>query len=597
MLRNGATSLSAPASTPFFSESPVPPPSLDALRKTDVLVRAYYASLARTPPMAPPPADTAAEKACVLPAAIVIAAGELQTTGEVFCAALAREVVEAAANLYASRYLDRLVGAYTACAAWDDMRDVVATSFLQQDYGDGVAMAQPQGSLLVANAATPAPLFLRSALSLAGVSTRTPSCALTPQSCITPPPLDVHHHTPITLTHLSCPRPPVSVPVDAYCRYVMALEEVPVPTGALDLVQSSHRSGIARSRGTKMGTRRSEKGAAEKAVEPSLLAVPTPPISLKRFRRGNRMGKQCFTETSADAASSVAGAETRRGQASAPGMQEPSFDALTTAMRQAPSSFFGDTAEGLPHAERSVVRVMDTGNIATQFCGSETERRQAAKASPRSCGVMLLVEEDQLLSAERARVALPRSYSRKNGVLCRVASPRGGTDAATEEMESAVHARASSKDPAEEPPQHDRGTKRQASTVAAAHAKEVDRAREAWLSSFYTTADTSTVTPLQDQVQVYPSAGVTVMAASDSAPASSPPRRSNKAAVDNSIIVSGGDFVVPADRMALSPFDDKRAPLRKGNGGGPRALNSHRDNARAARPVRAAFSGPKVSEH
>ncbi|KAG5470824.1 hypothetical protein CUR178_02128 [Leishmania enriettii] len=597
MSRSGPTSLSAPASTPFFSESPVPLPSLDALRKTDVVVRAYYASLARNPPIAPPSADTAAEKACVLPAAIVTAAGELQTTGEVFCAALAREVVEAAANLFASRSLDRLVGAYAACAAWDDMRDVVATSFLQQDYGDFVAMAQPKGSLLVANAATPAPLFLRSALSLAGVPTRTPLCALTPQSCITPPPLAVHHHTPIKLTHLSCPRPPASVPVDAYCRYVMALEEVPVPPGVLDVVQSSRRSGIARSRGTKTGTRRFEKGAAEKAVEPSLLTVPTPPISLKRFKRGNRMGKQCFTETSADAASSAAGAGTRSGQASAAGVQELSFDALTTAMRQAPSSFFGDTAEGLPHAERSVVRVMDTGNITAQFGGSETERRQAAKASPRSCGVMLLVEEDQLLSAERARVAPRLSSSRKNGVVCRVASPRGVSDAATEEMESAVHARASSKDAAEEPPQRDRGTKGQALTVAVAHAKEAARAREAWLSSFYTTADTSAMTPLQDQVQVYPSAGVTVIAASDSAPASSPPLRSNKAAVDHSIIVSGGDFVVPADRMTLSSFDDKRAPLRKGNGGCARAPNSHRDNARAARLVKAAFSGPKVSEH
>ncbi|KAG5470409.1 hypothetical protein LSCM1_01653 [Leishmania martiniquensis] len=605
MLRSGATPLSTPAAAPFFSESPVPLPSLDALRKTDVLVRAFYASRAPTPPPALPPADSSWEKVCVLPSAVVTAVGERETAGEVFCATLAREVVEAAANLFSSRSLDRLVGAYAACAAWDDMRDVVAASFSQQDYGEGVAMSHQQGPLSVATSglpphsddtAAPVPLFLRSALSLAGVSTRTPSCALTPQSSITPPPLCAHHRVPSKPAQLLCPLPPASVPVDAYCRYIMALEAVAAPPTALGLAPSSHSSRLVRLRGTKAGTQYSEKrAAAEKTVKPPLASSPQPPVSIKRSKGGNRMGTLHVTETSDDAALTAPDSGARGGPASGAGVQEPSPDALTTAMRLAPPVLFGDSAENLPHAERSVVRVLDTGSSTAQPGNSETEKRHAVKVSPRGGGVMLVVE-DRLLSVERTHAALLRSDSRKDGVVCRVASPLGDTDAATEEEESAVQAGASSKDATEEPSQRDRRTKRHASAVAAAQAKEATRAREEWLSSFYATADTAAVAPLLDQVQVYPSAGVTVMAANDSAAAPSPRRSANKTAVGNTVLTSGGEFQVPADRMALCSFDDRGAPLRKGNGTSARAPQPHRDNTLAARPIKAPFSGAKVRE-
>ncbi|CAJ1991547.1 hypothetical protein conserved [Leishmania donovani] len=609
--RGGAASNSTPASAPFFSEPPVPLPSLDALRTTDVLVRAYYVSLAPTSLRAPPAADAPSVKACEPPAEIVTAAGELKTEGEVFCAALAREVGEAAANLFASRSLDRLVGAYTACAAWDDMRDVVATSFLLQDYGEGVTMTHRPSFLLaattappknsdatIATAAAPTPLFLRSALSLAGVSTRTPLCALTPQSLITPPPLSAYHHSASKPTHLLCPVPPASVPMDAYCRYVIAVEEVPVPPSAPDAASPSHRSGLLRPRSTKHGTGHSDKSAA--ALSTALPLSPSlPPFRpFKRFKRAKRMADKRLPRVSLDAALPAGGAGAHERCVSAAGVQVPSSDALTTAMQQAPPSLLGDNAESLPHAERSGVRVMGIGDSTAQLGGSEVARKHVVKASLRSAGVVLAVEQDRLWSTERACVAPTCRDRRKYGVVCRVEPPPGGgADAAMQDNESVTPAEAAAKDGAEQPRRQGRGTTQRASAAAAAEAKEAALAREAWISSFYTTAAASEVIPLQDQVQVHPSAGVTVMAANGSASTSPPLRCSNKAAAGNTVVASGGPFAVPADRMALSSFDDKRPAARKGNGGLARTQQPCRDTKRTARPVKAALSGIAPSGH
>ncbi|GET91344.1 hypothetical protein, unknown function [Leishmania tarentolae] len=601
--RGGATLHSTPASAPFFSESPVPLPSLDTLRTTDILVRAYYVSLAPSSSMTPPAADTSAVKECVRPAEIAIAAGAQKTDGEVFCAALAREVVEAAANLFASRSLDRLVGAYAACAAWDDMRDVVATSFLLQDHGDSVIRTHRSGSLVFANGLPPSsseattataaaltPLFLRSALSLAGVSTRTPSCTLTPQSLINPPPLSTYHRSATQPTHLSCPVPPASVPMDAYCRYVMAVEEAPAPPIAPDAVPSSHHSTLLRLRSTRRGTRHLDKSAAESAAPLSLSPSLPPPRQFKRLKRGKRLVEKHLPRASLEEALSESGGGARSRLVSTTSMQAPLSDALTTAMRQAPLPLLGDNAESLSHAERAGVRVVGIGDTTAQPGGSETERKHMVKASLRNGGAMLAVEQDRLWTMERGRVVPTRRDRRKDGVVCRVEPPPSSdTDAAIQDKEPVAPAEAATKDDAGETLQQRRGTWRRASAAAMLEAKEATLALEAWTSSFYSTADVPEEIPLQDQVQVYPSAGVTVMETNNSGTTSSL-RRSKKADASHTVVACGGPFAVPADRMALSSFDDKRPATRKSNGGLSRTQQPHRDKTRRTRAVKSAVS-------
>ncbi|CAG9579944.1 hypothetical protein LMJF_32_0160 [Leishmania major strain Friedlin] len=386
--------------------------------------------------------------------------------------------------------------------------------------------------------------------------------------------------------------------MDAYCRYVMAVEEVPVPPSAPDAASSSHRSGLLRSRSTKHGTGHSDKsgGALSAALPPSPSLPPSRPF--KRFKQGKRMADKRLPRASLDAALPAGGAGAHERLVSAASVQVPSSDALTTAMRQAPPSLFGDNAESLPHAERSGVRVMGIGDSIAQLGGSEMERKHVVKASLRSGGVVLAVEQDRLWSTERARVLPMFRDRRKDGVVCRVEPPPGsGADAAMQDNESVAPAEAAAKDGAEQPPRQGRGTRQRASAAAAAEAKEAMLAREAWISSFYTTADASEEIPLQDQVQVNPSAGVTVMAANGSASASPALRRSNKAAAGNTVVASGGPFVVPADRVALSSFDDKRPAARKGNGGLARTQQPSRNTKRAARLGKATLSGTASSGH
>ncbi|KAK7199619.1 hypothetical protein NESM_000007000 [Novymonas esmeraldas] len=611
--RGGGASHAAPAPAPFFSEPPVPLPPLDALRSTDVLVRAYYASLVpqvAAPAAAATAAGSEAARSYLAPAAAAAAAAEVGTAGEVLCAAVAREVVEAAADLFASRSLDRLVGAYTACAAWDDMRDVVATSFLPQDHGEG-ASSPPRTAC--AAGAPPTPLFLRSALSLAGVATRTPSCTLTPQSCISPPPLSACRHGGDSgPSRLSCPTPPACVPMDAYCRYVLAVEGVPVTAHTLDTTPSALRGANVRRRVTRLAPRSSDKSAAESAVAPSLSPSPPPSGLPKGAKRGKRMGDKHVAASSADASLTPAGV--RGGLESTTGAPAPAFDALTTAMRQAPPSLLGETSQSALHADRSVPRLPGPGgDPAAQTGVGEAEKRHVGRAPPRAGGVVLAVEQDRLWYAERARAAAPRGDRRKDAVSCRVAPPpdevgaaaaaaAAATTAAAPGTEAGAAAEAAAKAAVttEESPQQRgrRVTQRGMAGAAAANAKkELTRAREVWTSSFYTTADAAEEIPLQEQVQVCPSAGVTVVATTTAAAALPSARRSNKAAAGATVVASGGEFIVPADRMALAAFDDKRAAARKGNGGPVRAPQLHRDNARTARPVKAASWGPQLSEH
>ncbi|CBZ29399.1 hypothetical protein, unknown function [Leishmania mexicana MHOM/GT/2001/U1103] len=386
--------------------------------------------------------------------------------------------------------------------------------------------------------------------------------------------------------------------MDAYCRYVMAVEEVPVPSSAPDVPPSFHRNGLLRPRNTKHDTRHTDKSTAESAAALSLSPSLPPSRPFKRFKRGMRMADKRLPRASLDAALPAGGAGAHEKLVSAAGVQAPSSDALTTAMRQAPLSLFGDNAESLPHAERSGVRVVGIGDSTAQFGGSEVERRHVVKASLRSGGVVLAVEQDRLWSTERARVIPTCRDRRKDGVVCRVEPPSSGSaDAEMQDNESAAPAETVAKDSAKQPPRQGRGTRQQASAAATAEVKEATLAREAWISSLYTTVDASEEIPLQDQVKVNPSAGVTVMATNDSASASPPLRRSNKAAASNTVVASGGPFAVPADRMALSSFDDKRPTARKGNGGVARTQQPFRDTTRVARPVKAAVSETARSGH
>ncbi|XQJ29546.1 hypothetical protein NXY56_005605 [Leishmania guyanensis] len=378
--------------------------------------------------------------------------------------------------------------------------------------------------------------------------------------------------------------------MDAYCRYVMAVEEGPVPPRALDTVPPSHCSGVARVRGTKKSALHSDKRTAALSAAPSLSPSPPAPASFKRFKCAKRMGVKCLTGASLDSAL-PAGGEI----APASSVQEHFSDALTTAMRQALPSLFADNVECLPHVERCVVRVIDTNDSNAQLGGGKTERKRVFKASPRNGGAVLVVEQDELLNMERARVVLPRSDRCRDGVVCRVTPSSCGADAAMEE--DAALAKFPTKDSDEEPPRRVRGTKRQTSGKIAAQAKEMNLAREAWTSSFYTTVNASEEIPLQDQVEVYPSAGVTVMEVNASASASPLLRRSNKAGGGNTVVASGGEFVVPADRMALCSFADKRPAARKGNGHVARTQQPQRGNTRAARPTKAALPGAPCSEH
>ncbi|KAG5496074.1 hypothetical protein JKF63_02372 [Porcisia hertigi] len=619
MSRSGAAPQSTRVAIPFFSELPVPLPNLDALRITDVFARAYYASLHTTLPTAPPAGETASSgvdavplKAYVPSAEIASAADEHRTTGEVFCAAVARELVESAANLFASRSLDRLVDAYTACAAWDDMRDVVATSFSPQDYGDitvehrphslSVSVAAPcptnSDGTVATTTTAPTPYFLRSALSLAGVFTRKPSCALAPQTSIISRPLSAGHNVAIEVAHLECPVPPVPVPVDAYCRYVMKVEDALVSPSALSAAQSLHRRGLGRPSGTTRTTKSGDKSASKSSAAPPLLPSPPPQSLLRSGQRGRRVKNKAIGDASHDAALLASRAESRGGHSPVAGSPEPLSDALTTAMQQESPLSFGDFSESVPHPDRSVARVTVTGDVVAQTGGNEPERKHIAKGLSRNSGVVLAVEEDRLWSTGRPRIGLPWTASRKNVVICSVTPPISDADAAVNEEEITPVVEAAAKETTEAPRRRNRGADwKKSSAPDAQSKKEAARAREAWASSFYTTADASEEIPLQNQVQVNPSAGVVVVETNASASPSSTWRSANKAAASSAVVASGGEFIVPTDRMALSSFSDKRATAHRNNGSPSRTKQLNRDNVRTAQVVKAAPALAPRSQH
>lgn len=596
----------------LFAEPPVALPNLDELRAADVLVRAYYDTLAKTP--APSSSATVGLPMDLLPAAAAaaptesaeaaapsVAVAERRAAAESIGAALARAVVESAAQLYTSRRLDDLVETYTACAAWDDARDVVAGSFLPQDLcgsglHGGAAGAQVAGLPALSGGApqaTAAPLFLRSALSLAGVVTRTPTCTLTPQSSLTPPPLGstsrsargTRSRTPHNTWG---PEPPACVPMDAYARYVTVVEEAPVPAAAAERPSSPQRAAAARPRVAKGKAKAADatSGAAAAAAAATTALSPSPPIVAtpagKRDGRGtSKTSLQLPRTPSQPLEASHARGKTIFGATAQPSTEDP----LTRALRLSGASAVVDGAAGAARADRNAPRPAGAPLPAVVAGGADAERKAGPKPSPRVAGggaaggggsaVVLAVEHDRLVTTERGAKALQRGGQRKDGVRCRVLAGEGSGGATPSPRgEEVADAERSTASPAEMngEPVVQRGGKRspQSAATKAAGAKGRKAApaeREAWTASFFNATDAAGEASLQDQVQVSPSPGVTVVGGALPPSNAQSARRGHKAAAAASAVLHGGDFAVPADRLALSAFEEKRVAGRKANGG------------------------------
>ncbi|KPA84497.1 hypothetical protein ABB37_01047 [Leptomonas pyrrhocoris] len=596
----------------LFADPPVALPNLDELRAADVLVHAYYGTLAKTSlPPSPPftslsvqsgasPLDAGGAKhgpdplppPSAYPASVV---AEATTVGEVIGASLAREVVEAAANLYTSRRLDDLVETYTACATWDDARDVVASAFLPQDVrGNGLSSeparanaevpvqdAPQREQLLGASAQSlPTPVFMRSALSLAGVTTRTLTSILTPQSSLYPPPLGTTLPVRCATHDTTGPTPPPSVPMDAFSRYVLLVEEVPPPTAAADRPRSPLRGSPPRPRAT-----RSKAKSAERSTPAAAAAAlsPSPPVTVnapgkRSTRRSQRRSLQPLQ------ASSLPEPASSRGKISfSPTAQTPPEDPLTRALRQGLFSATVDGAPGAVKAERPPARPAVTGvglsssSFPSIMGGNDTLKKVAGKQALRAAGV-IAVEQDRLWTTDRGGKSQPRGGQHKDAVRCHVV-PNEEDDASklAQEDEVAVVNEGSAHAAEAERDQRGKGGSRRAplsntakSAAAAAKTKKALTAeREAWTASFFSATDAAGEAPLQDQVQVMPSPGVKVVGGAFSPTAAQTTRRGHKgAAAGANTMMDGGDFTVPADRMALSAFDEKRVAVRKPNGPG-----------------------------
>ncbi|KPI89618.1 hypothetical protein ABL78_1283 [Leptomonas seymouri] len=590
----------------LFAEPPVALPNLDELRATDVLIRAYYISHPKAPLPANPPliglvqtagatplnADTAerplhtSPHSSASPATVVT---EAKIVGEVIGAALARDVVEAAAKLYTARRSDDLAETYTACATWDDARDVVAGAFLPQDLrGSGLSSeaatenselprrdTQQKKQQLEASVQTPpTPVFMRSALSLAGVATRTPTCTLTPQSSLYPPrfgtslPVRRASHVP------TGPIPPAGIPMDAFSRYVTVMEDASVPSAAAVRSCLQLRTPQPRPRATKRKAK-AAKAATPTAASPAL--SPSPPLTSnppgKRGVRGSSGRSQ--QESPEPEQTPIHGKVAFRSPA-----QPPPEDPLTRALRQGLLVSVGDGTQGAAKAERSPGRPSAVGmgltssSFLSMLGGNDGAKKAAGKQFPRGGGGVIAVEQDRLLSTDRGGKSVPRARQRKDGVQCRVlpsdesetSSPPQGDEMPLVDESSANNAAL------EEDKANKRGSRRLPQSNAAKNAagakaaKDLAAEREAWTTSFFTATDTAGETSLQEQVQVIPSPGVTVVGGAPLPIAAQTARRGHKSSsAGASTALYGGEFTVPADRLALSAFDEKRAAVRKPN--------------------------------
>ncbi|CAD2216439.1 hypothetical protein AGDE_14548 [Angomonas deanei] len=68
---------------------------------------------------------------------VAIREAEQTANVEVFCCEIAHEIVNGAASLYASRYLDSVLCGFTALTVWDELVHKVSTSFLPFDTSSG----------------------------------------------------------------------------------------------------------------------------------------------------------------------------------------------------------------------------------------------------------------------------------------------------------------------------------------------------------------------------------------------------------------------------------------------------------------------------
>jgi hypothetical protein len=636
MQRTASVSRNALQSGSSFADPPVALQNLDELRASDVLVRAYYNTLAvAAPPLNPPLSSlTLSPRAAAVPAEAAMhpphavhpsssigagaspatSAAEARAVGEVICASLARDVVEAAASLYTSRRLNDLVETYTACATWDDARDAVAGAFLPQDlhgnelHTGGAATALAGATFASRATATnqqqrssaPIPVFMRSALSLAGVATRTPTCTLTPQSSLSPPPLGTPALTRRDASATAGPTPPASVPMDVFSRYVTVVEEeAPTPTAAAECPSSPLRAPAGpRTRAAKGKTKNAELGAASSTAEATAATAgatlaPSPPMAPNAAgKRGTRVSQKRSLQPSQ--ASFQQEVSLGRGKTiSSPAARPPSDDPLTRALRQGLPNASGDGTAGVGKGERLPARPAGgVGLSSTSFPsvagggGGEAAKKAAAKQKSPSGGVVVAVERDQLWNVDRSGKTIVRGGGqRKDGVRCHVVPseeativvPSQGGDASGA-AGSAVGNEANAKDAgvtktdAGASGGHRRPPPNKARSAATLKTKKGAMAeREAWTASFFSATDAAGETSLQDQVQVTPSPGVTVVVGgTPSATAAQGTRRglNGAAAGANSTVVHGGDFAVPADRLALSAFEEKRVAVRKSNGPG-----------------------------
>lgn len=623
MQRTASVSRTGLQSGSSFAEPPVALPNLDELRAADVLVRAYNDTLVKTPLPSKPPSCSfllgprspakdveapghASRSAAPLvsTASRVVAAAEAKTVGEVVAAAVARDVVEAAARLYTTRRLDDLVETYVACATWDDAYDVVTSAFLTQDMqGDGLqregaaqkseAPSSTKDSSQDRQGNTPAPLptpvFMRSALSLAGVATRTPTCTLTPQSSLTPPPFGTSMAVRRTSRDTAGPTPPASVPMDAFSRYVTVVEEAPTPVAA-ECPSSLLRAPPApRQHSTKRKAKNTAQSTATAAAAAGVAAKlsASPPVaasaSVKRGARGPQKRLQRPSQTPSQPETAPGRGKTILSPTAQP--PPPPEDPLTRALRQGILATTGDDAASAAKAERPPARPaagagLSSLSFPSVVGGNDGAKKAACRQSPRGGGV-IVVEQDRLVNIERGGRVAVRGGPRSDGVRCRVAPSEDGEAARLTEGDAATATAAISGTEVETANTNKfvgRGTQNgatesatAAATPAAAKAKKAAVAeREAWTASFFTATDAAGEASLLDQVQVRPSPGVTVIGGAPSQTATQTARRGHKgAAAGASAVAYGGDFAVPADRLALSTFEEKRVAARKLNTPGP----------------------------
>lgn len=493
---------------------------------------------------------------------VVVDAAQERSCIELFCSTFVRELLDVSAERYASRCLDRMAEAYTVYSIWDDVRDTVAHSFLPQDNEMPLATLPAKRSVFTdlnaimgcwqpsftSDGVPPCPLFAMTAMARAEAPVRRPTVVEAP-SAVSHSPVASPRAVSASAALYRRPVVPAGIPIDAYSRYVIESE-----LRRRMMSQPAPNRSPSSQRDEKRMTRTSlrESVASKQLGSKPVTSGPPAPSSASSFHRGMSLQQRKSTLLGSRKPSRS------KGNTNSTAFQQDAAttsanDALTTAMGQAPLSYGGVT----PSRGREMSNVhwpSVDGDLPSWRRGYGTGGAGGTAAPSKDSGTVIIVEKDQLTPMPRIPTLPLHGSGRKPNVVYHLTPGSDDRRGSVLQRSAEVRTVASS---SEEPV---------VSTPAAASTAKMAEPSVAE-PRFFIPTDCSNENSLQEQIDVVPAPGVTVLTADPTRSGGASQRlrkNAQKKGADETILSYGGEFNIPADKVELSTMNEVRNSVAAG---------------------------------